>query len=287
MSDGRSLREAFLGSLAPEVRATWSGVADLETTLQRAAQCARPPSPCPAPDPIAHVAALARRVGEGEADIAMIDALDHASIALAEACASGDPHAIAAFRATHLEDITRAIVRTRAPDPLLDDIRQIVLAKLLPPGGRIARFGGRGELRNWLRAVAVRETISVLRSSAGESMRDELPLELAGPADLERSAVRADAREHLASALRAAFDALDDEDRTVLRYRFTDGLTLDQLAVVLGVHRATAARWLARIRDDLARAMRRRLEQSGMARAEVDGLVAVSNLEVSLGGLLR
>lgn len=226
-------------------------------------------------------------MADGPASVAAIEEMDHCAVALAEACARGDDGAITAFRTTYLDDVTKAIARTRAPDHLLDDIRQIVLAKLLPPGGRIARFGGRGDLRNWLRAVAVRETISVLRSASSDLLRDELPVELPGPADPERSAVRADAREHLMVALRAAFDALDDEDRTVLRYRFTDGLTLEQLAVVLGVHRATAARWLARIRDDLARAMRRRLEQAGMARGEVDGLVVVSNLELSLGGLLR
>lgn len=287
MSNLPVLRAAFIGGLAADARDAWGRLDGLDDALQRAVTAALPPTPCPRIDPVAHVEAIARRVTDRTPQTSVLDEMDHAAVALAEACARGDDGAIAAFRAVYLDDVTKAIARTRAPMHLLDDIRQIVLAKLLPPGARIARFGGRGDLRNWLRAVAVRETISVMRSTASDLLRDELPVELPATADLERSAVRADAREHLMVALRAAFDGLDDEDRTVLRYRFTDGLTLDQLAVVLGVHRATAARWLARIRDDLARAMRRRLEQDGMARGEVDGLVVVSNLELSLGGLLR
>jgi RNA polymerase sigma-70 factor, ECF subfamily len=169
-------------------------------------------------------------------------------------------------------------------------VRQIVLAKLLPPGGKLARYSGRGSLQNWVRAVAVRETISVLRSDAVDAAATPDVIDVASSSDLELSYVRGSQREHLRAALRAAFDALDPEDRAVLRYRFLDGLTLDQLAAVLGVHRATAARWLARIREELLRGTRRRLcDELGLDRAGFDSLVALvrSNLEITIGSLLR
>jgi RNA polymerase sigma-70 factor (ECF subfamily) len=284
MSAEPSLAAVFVGALPPPTQPEWSSLPDLEAALRRAVTAARPPADVAVPSASAYVTGLATRLASRPAAIQSIDALDHATLAWVDACAAGDPVAAAAFLTAFTADLDKAITRTRAPAQLIGDIRQIVLAKLLPPGRRIAQYSGHGALRNWLRAVAVHEAISVLRSA--DAPVDELPTALLASTDPERAAIRDDAREHLQAALHEAFAALDDEDRIVLRHRFADGLTLDQLALALGVHRATAARWLARIRDDLSRAVRRRLEAQGLRRTEIEQLLVVSHLELSLGGLL-
>ncbi len=74
----------------------------------------------------------------------------------------------------------------------------------------------------------------------------------------------------------------------MLRGHFVGGLTIDDLAGRYGVHRATAARWIAAARDRLLVATRRaaaaRLESTD---AEVDSLMhlVASQLEFSLSRL--
>jgi RNA polymerase sigma-70 factor (ECF subfamily) len=290
MSSVQRTSERFAAALPDEVRAAWCELAGLDAALEHAHAVARPPAPCPAPTLARHVQSLASRLAATTPDLQAIATLDHAGIALADACVDGNADAIACFHRMHLGDIDHAIARVHAAASLAEDVRQIVLAKLLPPGSKLARYSGRGALQNWVRAVTVRETISVLRGSGDDAVAMPDVIDVAASWDLELSYVRSSQREHLRAALRASFDALDPEDRAVLRYRFVDGLTLDQLATVLGVHRATAARWLARLREELLRGTRRRLcDELGLDRAQFDSLVGLvrSNLEITIRGLLH
>ena len=60
-------------------------------------------------------------------------------------------------------------------------------------------------------------------------------------------------REHAAAftaALREAAAALEPRLRAVLAMHFTEDLSIDQIGAVYAVHRATAARWVQRARDE-------------------------------------
>jgi RNA polymerase sigma-70 factor (ECF subfamily) len=57
--------------------------------------------------------------------------------------------------------------------------------------------------------------------------------------------------DELLAATHNAIHALPAEDRTLLRLHFSDGLSIDDLGRILRVHRATAARRIARVRDAL------------------------------------
>jgi RNA polymerase sigma-70 factor (ECF subfamily) len=74
-----------------------------------------------------------------------------------------------------------------------------------------------------------------------------------------------------------------------LRQHFVSGLTIDQLASALGIHRATAARRIAKAREQLAASARdelaHRLALDPQELADVFGLV-VSRLDVSISKLL-
>ena len=97
--------------------------------------------------------------------------------------------------------------------------------------------------------------------------------------------------DHGAAALRGRTQAgdLDARARNLLRLHHLGGATLEQLAAMYGVHRATAVRWLADARAALARGTRRRLTASlDVSPAELDSILAMigSRLEASVGRLL-
>src|SRR5438552_1509727 len=77
--------------------------------------------------------------------------------------------------------------------------------------------------------------------------------------------------------------------RTLLRLNLVDGLNIDKIGALYGVHRATVASWIAGARDEILTATRKALqERLKLSRAEFESLMGlvVSNLEVSLSRLL-
>jgi RNA polymerase sigma-70 factor (ECF subfamily) len=64
-------------------------------------------------------------------------------------------------------------------------------------------------------------------------------------------AAKARYRDELAAAFREALAALTPKDRLLLRFQLVDGLSIDEIGNIHNVHRATAARWLVRIREEL------------------------------------
>ena len=218
------------------------------------------------------------------------DELDLEGLYLACACARGDEVAIRLFHEHFDADIAVALRRLRVESDQADDVRQSVMAKLFlakPP--KIEQYSGKGSLGYWVRAVAAREALSGQRTAARRGRLLEAAVD-AVPDDPELGFLKERYRGEFREAFTAAIEALPDEDRMVLRHRFVDGLTLDQLAAVCGVHRATAARWLARIREALLAGTRVELQSRlRVDRSEFDSIVRLirSNLEVSVRRLLK
>jgi RNA polymerase sigma-70 factor (ECF subfamily) len=97
-------------------------------------------------------------------------------------------------------------------------------------------------------------------------------------------------RRELKAAFAAAFATLDARSRNVLRSHYLEGLNIDEIGVLNGVHRTTAARWRADARQSLLKATRRQLQESlGANVTEVDSILRMirSQLDVSLSRLLR
>jgi RNA polymerase sigma-70 factor (ECF subfamily) len=121
----------------------------------------------------------------------------------------------------------------------------------------------------------------------------EIPTEAAELADRMRQPsvdprlddLRRRYRGDFAAAFRAALAALPVRERNLLRQHHMDGLTIDQLAGLYRVHRATAARWVARARTTLSGETRRRLmERLGVATQDADSIIRLvrSQLDLSL-----
>ena len=72
----------------------------------------------------------------------------------------------------------------------------------------------------------------------------------------------------------------------MLRYHLIDRLNIDQIAAIHDVHRATAARWLVRIRAQLEERTREELRRAlGVSGAELDSIIRLiqSQLDLSIG----
>lgn len=217
-------------------------------------------------------------------------------LALARSASRGDAFAIAELERTHRVLLDSVCRRFAGPGHTHEDLMQILRSKLFVAEPerrpRIAEYDGRGSLAGWLRVLAVRELIDLTRRKdrARElALTDDTP-ELIEPNDLALEAIKAEYRGAVAQALLAAARRLEPGDRHLLRQHLVSGLTIDQLAAVLGIHRATAARRIARAREQLAAIARalvaERLALGEAELGEIFSLVA-SKLELTIKRMLE
>lgn len=231
-------------------------------------------------DAIDFVSYLADRVPAG-IDREALGGMAAADLYLACACLRGDPGALAAFDGVLTASVGSALRRLRATPSEVSELEQILRVKLLtgdPEGdrARLGDYGGRGDLRGWLRVTSVRLAISGLREQRrGDARRDELALAMpAATSDPEMDFLRAEHRQEFKAAFEEALEGLPGRERTLLRLSFLDELNIDQIGAAFRVHRATAARWLAaarqRLLEDTRRALMQRLDADG---PEVDSII--------------
>lgn len=180
---------------------------------------------------------------------------------LACACARGDARAVAAFERCYLGPVGDALARTLGLDPdCTADVKQQLRRDLLIGDGspKLLQYSGRGDLRRWLRVLAVREAIDQKRRTRRETPSEDKLLEraLLSGENPETEYFKRLYQGEFADSVAEAILALSDRDRTLLRQSFVDGLGIDAIGRFHGVHRATAARWLARAQKILSRQTR-------------------------------
>jgi RNA polymerase sigma-70 factor (ECF subfamily) len=205
------------------------------------------------------------------------------------ACAQGDTAAIAAFHHAFDAGIRAALHRSgaRAPDP--DELRQgldVHLFVARPDGSvRIAEYRGVGSLQTWVRVVATRLALNAGRRRVHDHLTEQIERELGDAGDLELEWLKARYRAAFRTALTAVLAELPDRDRSLLRLCVRDGLSATGVAAIHKVHRATAKRWLARIRQDVLEATRLRLRAAlGVEPEELDQIMQLigSRLDASV-----
>ena len=192
-----------------------------------------------------------------------LDDLDAAELYLAAACARGDDLAVRRFRAHYFDGLLPHLRRMGLGSAQCDDVWQTLCERLLvargdgPPG--LVRYAGGGELGGLMRVAVTRLAINGLHAqgrSTREDGLDELPGAQPDPElQLSRQQHRADIKQEVSASLAA----LPARDRMVLRLHLVERLTIDAIAGVASIHRATAARWIARAKDTLALRVRDRL----------------------------
>jgi RNA polymerase sigma-70 factor (ECF subfamily) len=215
---------------------------------------------------------------------------------LACACARRDEPALRIFEATVLPAADAAVRSLDGGEGFVDEVRQRLRTKLLVGESdqlaKIAEYAGRGALVAWVTVASVRTGLSLLRETkradkyAGDAWAEILALPDTG--DIEVEYLKGRYRQDFAAGFTDACAKLPARDRTILRMHFMDGLNIDQIGQIYGVHRATVARWIAKSRSALFEGTRTYLVQHlALQPAEFssfDRLVR-SQLDVSLGGL--
>jgi len=214
---------------------------------------------------------------------------------LACACASGDAAALEVFEATQLREVDIAAAKLRAGPDIADEARQVVRALLfVPEHGRapaIVSYAGRGDLRGWIRVVAMREVLRLCERGKREvPTDDEALLDALSPAtDPALEQLKAECRAEFVQAFAGAVHGLSERDRALLRLNIIEGNGVEALGRRYGVHHATAARWLISAREQLLEGTRARLASKlRLSGDEVDSVIRLvrSRVEVSLERLL-
>jgi RNA polymerase sigma-70 factor, ECF subfamily len=213
---------------------------------------------------------------------------------LACACASGEPAAQRAFAAAQRAVIRAAVSRIDAPPDRLDEAVQLTLDRLLvaEPGAtaRVAQYSGRSDLAGFVRVVALRVALSMVRGDARGQLGEDALADLADAHDdPEQRYLKQLYQEQFRTAFAAAIESLPARDRSLLRHQVVDGLTIDQLAAIHGRTRSTMGRQVLEARSRLITETRARLrEQLKIDRAELSSILRLvrSSVDVSVRRLL-
>jgi RNA polymerase sigma-70 factor (ECF subfamily) len=212
-------------------------------------------------------------------------------LAVAHAALDGEAGAQRLLEQAMLEAVLGLKTRSRHRPHLVDDAAQRLRERLLVPSegrpARLVQYAGKGPLAGFLRAALAREVLSLERLHTREvPLPDDALLEGTAHKDPELAMLQAAQRPLVRDAFRLAFAALPQKDRTLLQLAYVHGMTVDDLGRANNVHRATAARWLARARAELLSSTRAALQQHlGAPPDDVDSLLRLvqSNLSLSLG----
>jgi RNA polymerase sigma-70 factor (ECF subfamily) len=223
------------------------------------------------------------------------EALKVADMYLAFACMQGDAAALRSFEQHYMPEVETSLVRLRLQPFERQELRQELRQKLLvaqdAAGPRIGTYGGRGDLRRWVRAVATREGLVLLRKNTPEVEVEEEFFEAfpAAAEDVELQHARREYQVEFKRAFEEALASLPPEERNLIRQHFIDGLSTPQLAALHGAHRVTLFRRLKHACEKLVERTRQLLvERLPMSEGELASLNRLirSQLDVSLERLL-
>lgn len=232
-------------------------------------------------------------LGQRAQSVTALEKMPLEDLFLACACGEGDNEALAAFQRRFAPEVALALRQVPAASTMSDEIVQRVFTQLLFPddeGNRgINSYRGQGRLFSWLRVIAVRCAFAELaKTQRHMPLGDEPILEAMqeGPDLLYL-------KEVYRSAFRSAFSQtlaeLDYEARVLLRHHYVHGLSIDKLSLLHKIHRATAARRLAKSREELLQGTRTRLlGELQISDDELNSIMRLiaSQLEASMGALM-
>jgi RNA polymerase sigma-70 factor (ECF subfamily) len=303
MMINQQMSDAFLANLSEPGRREWQALADLEGRLAIAVNTAR----------LAHeevtlpveqfMAYLAHKWPTGEDPERLSALLNLPDLYLVAACIYGCSAALARFDALLRSHVPRYLGYLRQGNDFVGEVEQTLRVKLLAAADgedcKLADYSGRGALQMWLRAAAIRTALNHLDraevrkrvSDADEAILDALP---SGGSELGRSpeltAMKSDVKPVVKAALQAALQALDRDQRTLVRLYYVEEMRMERLAELLRVNKSTVSRRIADAREaihcHIIRYVSRELK---LQPTEVESLVnlVISQLELSLPRLLH
>jgi RNA polymerase sigma-70 factor, ECF subfamily len=205
---------------------------------------------------------------------------------LAFGCIQGSPAALRAFDVHLLSQVARYIAPVHASASLADDVRQELRERLFLADGdklpRIATYRGQGPLGAWIRAAAIRTALNLLRQGGRvpAARAEDVGLSCGDP---EIDYVRATYADEFRAALESVVASRQPQDRDLLRLHYLDQLNIEEVGARLGVHRATIARRLLRVRETILRETCARLRlRLGLDEQELGTLLALAREDATV-----
>ncbi|MBL8940466.1 MAG: sigma-70 family RNA polymerase sigma factor [Archangium sp.] len=215
--------------------------------------------------------------------------LDLDGLLLAHACLKGDATALRVLDVELLPPVATALSRRASADEV-DEALQVLRARLLVGAEpKLSKYSGRGPLGAFLR-IAGSNVLSNLRPAVANVNADDELAAVPDASDLESKLARRDQQQQFRQVFREAVQALTARERSLLRLSLLDGLSIDELAPMYGVHRASVARWLTAAKERLSAITRSKLSVAlQLPEADVERLLtSVQNgFELSLSRALR
>ncbi|HEY1549175.1 MAG TPA: sigma-70 family RNA polymerase sigma factor [Kofleriaceae bacterium] len=280
--------------LADEVFAAFAAVvptppgdrAAIEASIVTGLQAGAAQWPDVSVDACGFAAAMARSFVDGAESLTELHAVD---LYLAQACASGDARAIAAFDRTYSAAIASSLRALRLADDVAADLAQDVREKLFV-AGKIATYSGRAALASWLRTIATRMAVAELRRRSDDALDDDALEALPSTNDTpDQQYFRATYHVEFKAAFDTALATLTEQQRDLLRLRFVEGMALEAIGERYEVHKTTAFRWLEEAQTALTKRTHNNFQQRTRATvSEMRSIVRVleSNVELSLRRVL-
>ncbi len=245
-------------------------------------------------DSEAFVTYLGERLATDGSALDALSALRGPELYLCCGCAAGHRAAIEALETAYGAHLDAVLSRISRPGlQTREDLDQLVRDRLFVWNGdeppRITRYSGRGSFEAWLRVTARRTALNATRCKDVVSAADEalpLPDHVHDP---ELDYLKGRYQEDFRVAFFEAVKTLEARQRTLLRQAFVHGLNVRQIARMYQVHHATAARWIAAAREELADATRDALAQRlEISERELKSIMVLirSSLDVSIARAL-
>jgi len=206
---------------------------------------------------------------------------------LALACGRAETGALRALERYYFPALDIQLARLGFDETAREDVfQQVHLHLCAGSTPRILTYAGRASLASWLGVATLRFALNMAnKAKSGQYVRTDITLDslVSASASPEVRVAIEKARPFFQSALQAALGALPERDRTLLRMCFVDGLSIDDIGSIYGVHRATAARWIANIREGILKSVQGVIAQEfGLHTTEFDSLVFLIRSELHL-----
>lgn len=186
-----------------------------------------------------------------------------ADLYLAIACGDGETNALKWFEDAFVAHVGQYLIKLRLADDVIDEVRQLVRIRMLAgPEPKLGLYSGRGALDAWIRILAVRTALNHMDSRKPDELRrndGSLDALVDHGGSHELRYIQQHHRANFQAALDASLALLPARDKTLLRMSFVDGHSIDVIASIYRVHRATVARWLVSIRKQVLDDLRQRL----------------------------
>lgn len=216
-----------------------------------------------------------------------------ADVYLAAACEGNDSAALNYFEQFFIAAIPRYVARLSLTREQLQEVQQRVRVRLFTGAqARIGTYAAKAPLDAWVRMVTIRVALDLLGVAGGPAAapaaNDAAEEAATSASEIEAFVIRRQMGPRLQQALSDGLQGLASRERSLLRMHFVDGLNIDEIGRVYGVHRATVARWLLSVRTQLFGTLKVSLSlQRAPSSSEFRSLVRVlrDDLHISLDRL--